>query len=148
MQRNQSEEWMVKPEIRLLIAERNPRMRDFLRREFSRRNFIVDGAATGDELFEKLETGGHVHLVVLAANTPEGWRIGLIDQIVEQYPTLPVILHTYLEDLEDSPSLRKFAAMVEKSGNPEDLARMVALVLERHYPELTRDEGTEAAHVD
>jgi hypothetical protein len=25
---------------------------------------------------------------------------------------------------------------------------MVALVLERHYPELTRDEGTEAAHVD
>jgi DNA-binding NtrC family response regulator len=139
---------MPKPEVRLLIAERNPRMRDFLRREFSRGNFVVDGAASGDELLAKLESDGPVHLVVLAANTPEGWRVGLMDQLASRYPDIPVILHTYLEDLGDDPSLRRFAAMVEKSGNPENLTRMVTMVLEKRYPGLVEGCDPEASHVD
>jgi DNA-binding response OmpR family regulator len=132
---------MPEPKIRLLIAERNPRMRDFLRREFSRRNFIVDGAASGDELLTKLESGEHVHLIVLAANTPEGWKGDLPHQLGRNHPHIPVILYAYLEDFNHSVSPAAYAAMVEKNGNPENLARMVIRILHRHYPDFMLKEG-------
>ncbi len=132
---------MQRPEVRILIAERNPRMRDFLRREFSRQNFIVDGAGSGDELFTKLDSGPQTHIVVLAVNTPDSSGGGLLQKMVADYSKIPVILHTYLDDLPDDPSLEKVAAMVEKRGNPEDLTRMVTTLLKRYYPDLANGEA-------
>ncbi len=134
---------MQRPEVRILIAELNPRMRDFLRREFSRRNFIVEGAGSGDELFATLDSGPQVHVVVLAANTPDSSGKGLLQKMVSNYSNIPVILHTYLDDLPDDPALEKVAAMVEKRGNPEDLTRMVTNVLERYYPDLAKSVEAE-----
>ncbi|WP_051249548.1 response regulator [Maridesulfovibrio zosterae] len=131
---------MHSTEVRILIVERNPRMRDFLRREFSRRNFILEDAGNVGELFSKLDSDIPVHLVVLSVNAPEGLDGELLQQLVTNYPHIPVILHSYLEELSDEPFLRKVAAMVEKSGNPENLTRMVSVVLSRYYPDLISDE--------
>ncbi len=138
---------MQRTEVRILIVERNRRMRDFLRREFSRRNFIVEDAANGNELFSKLDSESPTHLVVLAVNTPEGLDGGLLQQLVTNYPNIPVILHSYLEELSEDPFLQKVAAMVEKSGNPENLTRMVSVVLKRYYPDLIEDDKPEKSYV-
>ncbi|WP_319759718.1 response regulator [Maridesulfovibrio sp.] len=138
---------MQRTEVRILIVERNPRMRDFLRREFSKRNFIVEGAGNSSELFSKLDSDTPTHLVLLAVNTPEGLDGGLIQQLVSNYPNIPVILHSYLEELSGDPSLQKVAAMVEKSGNPETLTRMVSIVLSRFYPDLIEDDESGESYV-
>jgi DNA-binding response OmpR family regulator len=122
-------------------------MRDFLRREFSKRNFIVEGAGNSSELFSKLDSDTPTHLVLLAVNTPEGLDGGLIQQLVSNYPNIPVILHSYLEELSGDPSLQKVAAMVEKSGNPETLTRMVSIVLSRFYPDLIEDDESGESYV-
>ncbi|OEU70273.1 MAG: hypothetical protein BA863_11780 [Desulfovibrio sp. S3730MH75] len=138
---------MQRTEVRIIIVERNPRMRDFLRREFSRRNFIVEDAGNGIELFSKLDSDTPTHLVVFAVNTPEGLDGGLLQQLVTNYPNVPVILHSYLEELSEDPFLQKVAAMVEKSGNPENLTRMVSIVLSRYYPDLVEDDESEKSDV-
>ena len=138
---------MQRTEVRILIVERNPRMRDFLRREFSKRNFILEGAGNSSELFSKLDSDTPTHLVLLAVNTPEGLDGGLIQQLVSNYPNIPVILHSYLEELSGDPSLQKVAAMVEKSGNPETLTRMVSIVLSRFYPDLIEDDESGESYV-
>ncbi len=138
---------MQRPEIRILIAERNPRMRDFLRREFSKQEFKVDSAANGEELFSKLNADGGIHLVVLAANTPGNSGGVLLQQLVADFPDIPVILNTYLEDLPDDPVLQRVAAMVDKNENPEKLTRMVTRVLERYYPDFVGSDRLEGRDV-
>ncbi|WP_291327069.1 hypothetical protein [Desulfovibrio sp. UCD-KL4C] len=138
---------MQRTEVRILIVERNRRMRDFLRREFSRRNFLVEDAGNGNELFLKLDSDITTHLVVLAVNTPEGLDRGLLQQLITNYPNVPVILHSYLEELSDDPFLQKVAGMVEKSGNLENLTRMVSIVLSRYYPDLIENDKPESSNV-
>jgi len=122
-------------------------MRDFLRREFSKLDFLVEGAASGDELFSKLDSGEKVHVVVFAMDIPGNSEGLLQQQLVTNYPDIPVILNAYLEDLPDSPFLRRVAAMVEKSGNPENLTRMVSRVLERYYPDWAENGEPERSDV-
>ncbi len=138
---------MHSSEIRILIVERNPRIRDFLRREFSKRSFLVEGAASGGELVTKLNSREQVHLVILDVNTSDGHGRDLLQLIVTSFSDIPIILHTYLEDLSEDPSLQQVTAMVEKSGNPEDLTRVVTLVLESLYPDLMESTGLEGSHV-
>jgi DNA-binding NtrC family response regulator len=138
---------MERPKVRVLIVEPNPRMRDFLRREFSKLNFLVEGVASGEDLFSRLDSGEKVHVVVFAMDIPGNTDGVLQQQLVTNYPDIPVILNAYLEDLPDSPFLRKVAAMVEKSGNPENLIRMVSRVLERYYPDLVENRAQRSSNV-
>ena len=128
---------MHNADVRILIVERNPRMRDFLRREFAKHKLMVEGASSGAELFRKLEEEETpIHLLVLDVNTAEAAGRDLLRQLADRYPDIPVILHTYLQDLADDPALSRVTAMVEKSGNPEDLTSMVRSVFEARYPGL------------
>lgn len=138
---------MHSSDVRILIVERNPRMRDFLRREFSKRNFMVEGASCGSELFAKLDCGAATHILIMDVNTSEGTGRELLQQVINRYPHIPVILHTYLQDLSEDPSLLKVKAMVEKNGNPDNLTRMVARVFEELYPNLIKNERSEKSHV-
>jgi len=133
--------------VRILIVERNPRMRDFLRREFAKRSFMVEGASCGTELFAKLDCGIATHILILDVNTSEASGRELLQQVVTRYPHIPVILHTYLHDLSEDPALSQVAAMVEKNGNPDNLTHMVATVFEELYPDLFENELSEGGHV-
>ena len=126
---------MHSADVRILIVERNPRMRDFLRREFAKHNLQVEGASSGTEMFRKMEEAPF-HLLVLDVNTAEAAGRDLLRRLADRYPDIPVILHTYLQDLAEDPALSRITAMVEKSGNPEDLTSMVRSVFEDRYPGL------------
>ena len=133
---------MQSADVRILIVERNPRMRDFLRREFAKHKLMVEGASSGAELFRRLEEDTPIHLLVLDVNTAEAAGRDLLRQLADRHPDIPVILHTYLQDLAEDPALSRVTAMVEKSGNPEDLTSMVRSVFEARYPGLmeTREQ--------
>lgn len=131
--------FMKGPKIKILIAERNPNMRDFLRRELAMQNFLVEGAKNSDELFAALSEEPRPDLLVLAINTINTGSVDLLERVTLEFPDVPVILHAYLADLNGNPTLEKVQGMVEKSGNPEKLKRTIMHVLGRRLPDLMED---------
>ncbi|CCH47927.1 response regulator [Pseudodesulfovibrio piezophilus] len=138
---------MANADIKIIIVDRNPRMRDFLRREFAKRNFAIEGVSCVTELFFKLETAPLPHVVILDIDTSESSGRDLLHQMEKRFPQIPLILHTYLQDLPDDTTLYQVTAMVEKNGNPEKLTSMVTAVFAELYPELNADNGREKNNV-
>jgi hypothetical protein len=54
-------------------------------------------------------------------------------------------VHEFLEDMNGNPALGRVQGMVEKSGNPVELITTVMNVLERRFPHLMNDTGTQEA---
>ncbi len=136
---------MKGPQVTILVAERNPHMRDFICRELARRNLLVSGAKSSDEVMAALDSPRPPDLVVLAVNTINTGSVGLLERVTAQFPKTPVVLHAFLEDLNGNPALGRVQGVVEKSGNPEELIATVIKVLERKFPRLMNDTGTQEA---
>jgi DNA-binding NtrC family response regulator len=136
---------MKGPQITILVAERNPHMRGFICRELARQNMLVRGAKNSDEVMAALAGPCPPDLVVLAFNTINTGSVGLLERVTTQHPDIPVVLHAFLEDMNGNPALGRVQGMVEKSGNPVELITTVMNVLERRFPHLMNDTGTQEA---
>lgn len=135
---------MKAPEIRILVAERNPHMREFLLRELARKNFLVHGAKNSSELLESMRGDSAPQLLVFALNTINTEGSDLLERVVGEFPNIPVVVHAYLGDIGDTPALSRVAAMVEKSGNPEKLVKVVLQVLKKRFAHLLEDSETQS----
>ena len=79
------------PEI--LVADRNPRVRRFLKRELTAAGYHVRLVANGKELLELVYSGLRIDLLVLDPDFPCRDAIALSRRILARIPQLPVILH-------------------------------------------------------
>ncbi|MBF0523772.1 MAG: hypothetical protein HQK56_01605, partial [Deltaproteobacteria bacterium] len=61
--------------------------------------------------------------------------VTVLEQIRLEYPSLPVILHMFMTEEMSHPAFQDVAAVVEKSGNPDELMRTVSQALRRRYPQ-------------
>ncbi len=120
---------MSKSQHRILIAERNPHVRGFLGRELVGQNFLVTGAHNSDEVLKVLHSASPPDLVIVATDTPNTGNAGLLEQIAEVCPGLPVILHVYNDEVGDTKAVSLASAVVEKNANPEHLTRAVFSLL-------------------
>ncbi len=132
---------MSKSQHRILIAERNPHVREFLGRELMEQNFLVTGAHNSDEVLKVLGSTSPPDLVIMATDTPNTGNAGLLEQIAEACPDLPVILHVYNGEVGDTKSLGLASAVVEKRANPENLTRVVFSLLHAGNAEPTGTDG-------
>lgn len=125
---------MRQEEVRILIAERNPRIRNFLSREFLNRAFRVEGAGNSDEVLKAVKSSEPPHLIILDASTPDNTGGVLLQLLGYEFPEVPIILHGYLSDLTDDVDLRQVFAMVDKDGSPDELTSTVLRAIDRLYP--------------
>jgi DNA-binding NtrC family response regulator len=110
---------------RILIIERNPHVRDFLRRELVKRDYLVRGSRHADEALAVVSSPEPPDLIVFAADTPDIDTAGELQRLSWSCPRTPIILHTYHEDSVDESIAPFVTAVVEKSGNPERLLQIV-----------------------
>ncbi len=139
--KNLSRSNMKASDIRILIAERNRNIRDFLRREFTRNDFQVLSARDSAELFDILESDNPPHVIVLDADTPNIEGGDMLARIMAARPDIPVVVHGYNGDMPATSAGERAAGVVEKSGNPETLTRTVRDILRKHQPELSETQG-------
>ncbi len=115
-------------EITILVADPNRRVRQFLRREFGSEGYRVLVAENGDALSRMIRESDGLDLLILddamlALNQSE-----VNEQLENRIPPLPFILHSFSPESAAS-SLTGAAALVEKSGDIEELKRAVHRVL-------------------
>ncbi|MGE0087500.1 MAG: response regulator [Desulfococcaceae bacterium] len=108
----------MKKETTILIADRNPHVREFLRRELSAAHYHVRLAESGKDLLCAIYKDPGIGLVILDPDFPDMDQHILLEKLQNRLPMLPVILHTYLSDCE-SMNLKDMycvVGLIEKEG--------------------------------
>lgn len=126
---------MTARDFRILITDRNPHVRDLLKREFAGRFVQVDTAGDGEEIMRRLASPTPPHLVILDPETPSGLGDGLVDALFRRGPDIPVILHGFgMEEGENGGGPGTVAGRVEKNGDTVRLLDEAERVLRQRYP--------------
>ncbi|MBI5251041.1 MAG: response regulator [Desulfomonile tiedjei] len=125
--------------FRILIADKNRHVREFLRRELREAGFRAQVAKDCGEVLMMVDVNEPPHLLVLDLEVPPGNSLQILERMQARVPPLPVIVHAFLAEYVNQPALRHAAALVEKGGNTDRLKTAVLEVLKRHYPENFQD---------
>ena len=117
----------MKQDFDILIADRNPHVREFLRREMISIGCRVQLAVSG---VQALDYASHypVDLLIVDPDLPDADSIALIEKLRVCDPSLPIVVHAFLHD---SPQAGTYiAAFVEKeAGSIEQLKQVVVNIL-------------------
>ncbi|MDQ1240358.1 MAG: hypothetical protein QG577_2544 [Thermodesulfobacteriota bacterium] len=120
--------------LKILIADRNRHVREFLQREFTACGYAVDVAGDGREVLSKLAHPPDLLILDLEIPLIDGMQ--LLEVLRTSIPRLPVIIHSFLEEHLNQPLLSSAAALVEKAGDTDCLKRTVSDVMQQYYPEM------------
>ncbi|UCF85874.1 MAG: response regulator [Desulfobacteraceae bacterium] len=125
----------MKKQFTILIADRNRYVREFLRRELIGQGYQVKLAKSGREVLELVFKQEHLDLLILDLDLPDAKELSILEKVGDRIPTLPVVVHAFLSDYPDYPSIFSTTAFVEKKGtNIDHLKQVVLEVLRKSYP--------------
>jgi len=109
----------------ILIADRNPHVRKFLRQELSTDGFHVLIAKNGQEVLRLLNEGDLPDLLILDLDIPHVSGLEILKKLQDQELRFPIVVHTFLTKYADHPAVRNSAAFVEKTGDNVDGFKLV-----------------------
>ncbi|MEE4353988.1 MAG: response regulator [Desulfatiglans sp.] len=116
----------------ILIADRNPHVRDFLTREMTKEGYSIRSARNGREVLNWISHQGLIDLLIIDPDLPDVGPIDLMTKVHEQVPSLPVVVHSFLSDFNNHLETLQAAAYVEKEGDSIDrLKEVVTELLEK-----------------
>ncbi|MGA8573547.1 MAG: response regulator [Desulfobaccales bacterium] len=122
-------------QCKILIADRNRHIREFLRRELRSDGYRVELAGDGREVLNLLESIEPPHLLILDLEIPYLDELEIWARLHDRQPPLPVVIHTFLPEDPTRSTFPLAAAFLEKKGNTDHLKAVLAEVLEKHYPQ-------------
>jgi DNA-binding NtrC family response regulator len=125
----------VEQKYTILIADRNPHVREFLRRELTSAGYRIVLADTGQDVVKRVYQQEPIDLLILDPDLPDMEESDLLIKIRNRIPALPVVVHTYTSDYETHRYLENAAAFVEKGGSSiENLRQVVSDILNQLKP--------------
>jgi len=122
---------------RILIAEDDVDLAEFLSTELREQRFTVDVIHDGEEAFAALQEQGRYNLLILDLNLPKLDGIALIDRLRPLQPRLPVLVLTARSRVEDK-------VMAIQTGADDCLTKPFSLLelVARVHALLRRNSGT------
>lgn len=130
----------MRAEITLLIADRNPNVRNFLKRELAKDGYLVITAKNGQEVVRWAYHPGSPQLLIVDPDFPDMKESSVLIKIRDRLPALPVILYTDIESFEICSKILDQAVFLEKrENNVEDLKKMVLHILQNASPQSRTD---------
>jgi DNA-binding NtrC family response regulator len=122
----------VEKEFKILVADRNQHVREFLKRELKAEGYRVWLAKNVQEVLKKVYHSETLDLLILDPDLPGTDKLSLLKKLQNRIPALPVVVHTYLADYTDYTNELNKLAFVEKSGSSvENLKNMVHEILRK-----------------
>lgn len=122
----------MKKEFKILVADRNQHVREFLKRELMAEGYRVRLAKNVQEVLKKVYHAETLDLLILDPDLPGTDKLSLLKKLQNRIPALPVVVHTYLADYNDYTHALSKLAFVEKSGSSvESLKKMVHEILRK-----------------
>lgn len=107
----------------ILVADRNPRIRDFIQRELKSEGHRVFTAENADQLRSWINRPGQLDVLVIDPDMPgldDEEQLGLMLSV---RPTLTVIFHCLVSELCTLKCPERQVAFVEKSGQSVDVLK-------------------------
>lgn len=124
----------VKKDFIILIADRNPHVRKFLKREMLAAGYQVLLAENGREVLKMALHQECPDLLILDPNLPDADAASLITELQNRIPLLPIVVHTFLSEYPDPSETFAVDAVIEKNGSSiETLKSVVANILYRSH---------------
>jgi DNA-binding NtrC family response regulator len=122
----------VEKEFKILVADRNQNVREFIKRELMAEGYRVGLAKNVQEVLKKIYQPETLDLLILDPDLPGTDKLSLLKELRDRIPALPVVVHTYLTDYTDHTNILSELAFVEKSGSSiEGLKKMVYEILRK-----------------
>lgn len=123
----------MKPPSVILVADRNPRIRDFIQRELRSLGYLVVTADNGEQLQDSIQHAGRLDMLIIDPDMPGLHNEAQLSHILFMRPTLPVIFHCLTCDCVTLRTPERRVRFVEKSGHSVDaLKQEIWLLLPRH----------------
>ena len=129
---------------KILIADRNRHVREFLRRELKAEGYQVEVARDGGELLKLIGSEPPPHLLILDLELPYLDELEVLTRLQGRQPPLPVVIHTFLPESPSHLTGPLAAAFLEKKGDTNELKAVVAEVLNRYYPNIAAGSASRA----
>jgi DNA-binding NtrC family response regulator len=126
----------------ILIADRNPNVRELLKRELAAEGYRIQLANSSREVLRCMEDASRrPHLLIVDPDLPDMDEISILDVMAGRAPDLPVVIHTFLADYIHHPTSLSSAPVVEKDGrHVDELKGIVHELLTRSYPRESQGE--------
>jgi CheY-like chemotaxis protein len=126
----------LKEAFTILIADRNPNVRELLKRELVAEGYRVELARSGREVLGFIsDPAKALDLVIVDPDLPDMGEFSLLEVIRTRAPDLPVVVHTFLTEYINHPVVLS-SAVVEKDGRHVDrLKDVVGEVLRNYSPQ-------------
>jgi len=129
----------VEGDCTILIGDRNPHVREFLRREMEAEGYHVQLAKNGREILKGIYRTDRLDLVILDLDLPDMDDLDVLGGLENRLPNLPVVIHTYRSEYMNHPGVLGIATVVEKTGKSiDDLKRVVTEILRKTHSETAK----------
>ena len=124
-------------ELTILVADPNPHIRQFLKRELMRAGYKVFEATNYNEIFFRITGATPPNLIIFDLDLPYSSGLDALKRLQDLVPPIPTIIYSDLTEYEGHPDIRKTEAFVEKNDDPARLFDAVNCVIEKHYQSRT-----------
>ncbi len=122
----------LEKKIKILIADRNSNVREFLRREMLAEGYSVELAENGREVLKWAYHRESADLLILDPDLPDAEESLLLKKLKQRIPYLPVVFHTFFPDYISASKIVHPTEFVEKGGNSiEKLKKVVMEILNK-----------------
>lgn len=122
----------MKQKFNILIAEKNPHVRELLKREMIADGYRVRLAENARQLFNWIRHNEHIDLLVVDPDLPDTDVSSFITELHDRFPLLTVVIHTFTSNYQDNLETLRVFPFVEKGGSSiECLKKVVFDILHR-----------------
>ncbi len=115
-----------KEDFDILIADRNPHIREFLARELGREGYRVTRTGDGRDVLSLVSGPDCPDLIVLDLDLPFVDGLVIMDFIRKRNLNIQIIVHTCLVQQLAHPAIENAAGIIEKTG--DNLDRLKGMV--------------------
>ena len=117
----------MKQSFEILIVDRNPHVRELLKRELTAEGYPVRAAQSGREALKWVYYYNTLDLIIVDPDMPDIDQKILLQKLKNRVPAIPIILHAFLSDYPAHHDIFRSAIWVEKKENSiEEIKRLVA----------------------
>jgi CheY-like chemotaxis protein len=124
-------------EFNILVADPNPHIRQFLKRELMRLGHHVIEATNYKEIFHRITGGVPPDLIIFDLDLPYISGLDALRRLHSLVPPIPTIIYSDLTEYENHPDIQMTEAFVEKNDDPSVLFDTVEGVIRKRYSRQT-----------